>query len=213
VSDKKDRKHQFLLGAIYDMPIDLKVDYVSSTSRNFPSHATTPISDTFDIIQDSTIVLNLPVKFGVGFSYTFNDKLMLSAEFMRQNFSKGIGMLTTMDLNDYTSYRFGAEYIPVPMSNRERAQYFERIHYCIGGHYTNTYLNIANTPISDYGFSIGLSLPWRNQQKLYTYTLFNITYEYGVRGTTDHGLIRENYHVISLAFTLHDFWFMQAKYD
>jgi hypothetical protein len=43
--------------------------------------------------------------------------------------------------------------------------------------------------------------------------MFNLSYEYGVRGTNDHGLIKENYHVISLAFTLHDYWFLQSKYD
>jgi len=213
ISDKKERKHRFLLGVIYDLPMNMKVDFISSTSRNFPSHATTPISDTFNVILDSTILLNLPAKFGAGLSYSFDDKLLLTAEFTRQNFSKGIGMNTTMDLNDYTSYRFGLEYVPSPMSKRDRAKYYERIHYCIGGHYTNTYLNIANTPITDYGFSVGLSVPWRNAQKLYTYTMFNLSYEYGVRGTNDHGLIKENYHVISLAFTLHDYWFLQSKYD
>jgi long-subunit fatty acid transport protein len=213
IQDKKDRKHQIVFGAIYNVPVNINVDFNTSTFRNFPSHASNPILDTFNIVTDSTIQLNLPAKFGLGLLYNFNNKFMLSAEYTRQYFSKGIGMRNTMDLNDYTSYRFGAEFIPVPMSSRERARYFERMHYRVGGHYTNTYLKLDDTPIIDYGMSVGISLPWRNQQKLYTYTTFNLTYEYGVRGTTLNGLIKENYHMITLGVTLYDFWFMQPKYD
>jgi hypothetical protein len=211
--DNKDRKHQFILGAIYDIPINLNTNYSTSTFRVFPSDVNTPLKDTFNIVTDSTIRLKLPLKYGVGLSYSFNDVLMLSAEYSMQKFSDGIGMNNELDLADYTSYRFGAEYVPVPMSNRERASYFERMHYRIGGHITNTYLSINDHQINDYGVSLGVSLPWRNQQKLFTYTMFDITYEYGVRGTNDFGLIREKYHMLTVGVTLFDFWFLQPKYD
>jgi hypothetical protein len=213
LTDKKGRNHQFIFGAIYDIPVNVKINYSTSTFRNYPSHVERPLLDTFHIVSDSAIILALPAKFGIGLTYNFNDQFMLTAEYTNQQFSKGIEMLNTMDLRDYSSYRFGAEYVPVPMTSRERARYFERMHYRIGGHYTNSYLSINNTPITDYGVSIGLSFPWRNQQKLYTYTNFNISYEYGVRGTNNNGLIKENYHMFTLGITLFDFWFLQPKYD
>lgn len=213
-SDKKDQKHRLIVGAIYDLPVDINLKYNSLASRNFPSHASYPIPDTFNIVTDSTVRLKIPAKIGIGLSYTFNEKLMISAEYSEQSFSKGIGgMASISDLSDYSSFRFGADYVPVPMSSRERANYFERVHYCIGGHYTNTYISLKNTPIVDYGISIGVNMPLKNQQKLYTLSTFSLTYEYGVRGTTDNGLIKDNYHLITLGISLHDYWFMQPKYD
>jgi hypothetical protein len=214
ISDKKDRKHTLVLGIIYDLPIDLNLNYNSLTSRNFPSQVSNPIPDTFNIVRDSSVLLSLPAKFGFGLSYTFDERLMISAEYSKQSFSEGIGSLANnSELTDYSSIRFGADFIPVALSSRERANYFKRVHYCLGGHYTNTYLQLNNTPIIDYGISIGVNMPLRNQQKLYTNSTFCLTYEYGVRGTTDQGLIKENYHLVTLGITLHDYWFMKPKYD
>jgi hypothetical protein len=213
-SDQKDRKHQLILGAIYDLPVEIDLDYNSLSSRNFPSHVSNPLQDTFDIVSDSSVLLKLPAKFGVGISYSFNEKWMITAEYSKQAFSEGVGDMESINnLTDYSSIRFGADFIPVPLASKERANYFKRIHYSIGGHYTNTYISLNNTPVIDYGFSVGVNMPLRNQQKLYTYSTFCLTYEYGVRGTTDQGLIKENYHLITLGITLHDYWFMKPKYD
>jgi hypothetical protein len=136
-----------------------------------------------------------------------------------QNFSKGIGMgVDPKNLTDYSSLRFGVEYVPIPMSNRRRASYHERMHYRLGGHYTSSYIAISNDMVEnhqilDYGISIGVGLPWKNPQKLYTYTSFNLNYEFGIRGTRDNGLIKESYHILTVGITLHDFWFMKPKYD
>ena len=119
-------------------------------------------------------------------------------EYTKQSFSNGIGWPTSYDLVDYSSFRFGAEFIPVPVGSRTRAAYHKRMHYRLGGHLTNTYLSIDGQQISDYGISVGLGLPWRNSQRLYTNTAFNLTYEFGVRGTTNNGLVKENYHIITL---------------
>lgn len=213
--DKNDHKHTFVFGATYDLVSDIEIDYSAMTSRNFPSHVTNPIIDTFNIIADSKKILTLPGKLGLGLSYNYDEKLMLTMEYSKQKFSEGLGIFNSdvYDLVDYSSYRFGVEYVPTPMSSRTRAQYFERIHYRLGGHYSNSYLSMADQQIADYGISIGLGLPWRNSQRLYTPTAFNISYEYGVRGTTNNGLIKENYHVITFGVSLFDFWFLKAKYD
>ncbi len=212
-TSEKGHLHQFILGAIYDIETDIKINYESITNRNFPSHVANPIVDTFNIISDSTTYLKLPVKFGIGLTYNYDNRIFITAEYSRQNFSKGIGIQHLVDLGDYSSYRFGAEYIPKPMTDRTRAKYYQRMHYRLGAHYTNTYLILTEHQITDYGISIGVGLPWRNQQKLFTNTTFNLSYEFGKRGTTDFGLINEYYHIFTVGITLHDFWFLKPKYD
>jgi hypothetical protein len=214
-TDKNDRKHTIILGATYDFASNIKIEYNSMTSRNFPSHVANPVRDTFSIVSDSINYLKLPVKLGIGLSYNYNDRLMFTLEYTKQDFSGGLGLATYegLDLKEYSSFRFGAEYIPIPLSERTRARYYERMHYRLGGHYSNSYFALAGHDIVDYGMSIGVGLPWRNSQKLYTHTAFNISYEFGVRGTTENGLIKENYHIVTLGVTLFDFWFLKPKYD
>lgn len=211
--DKNDRKHRFIVGVTYDSKAKVKVELNTLSARYFiVSSNVYELIDTFNVI-DSIAYLTLPQKIGFGLSYVFNDRLAISAEFSKQNFTQGLGINRFNNLADYSSYRFGAEYIPVPISDRKRAKYFERMHYRVGGHFTNTYLSLDGKQITDYGVSVGLGFPWRNSQKLYTHTSFNLTYEYGVRGTTSNNLIKENYHIITIGITLHDFWFIKAKYD
>ncbi|MBN1953258.1 MAG: hypothetical protein JW801_18780 [Bacteroidales bacterium] len=213
-TDKKSRTHQFVLGAVYDMEQDISLDYGAMTSRNFPSRVNNPLMDTFNIIADSMTNLQMPQKLGFGLSYNFNNQLTLTGEYTLQNFSEKPGLgLDETPLADYSSLRFGAEFVPVPMSDRSRAEFYERIHYRIGGHYTKSYVLLNDHQILDYGLSLGVGLPWRNPQKLYTYTTFNLNYEFGFRGTLDDGLIRESYHRLTIGVMLHDFWFQKAKYD
>jgi hypothetical protein len=41
----------------------------------------------------------------------------------------------------------------------------------------------------------------------------NIGYEYGKRGTTNAGLIQENYSNITISLSLNDKWFLKRKID
>jgi hypothetical protein len=41
----------------------------------------------------------------------------------------------------------------------------------------------------------------------------NIGVEIGQKGTTDAGLLKENYTNIMLGFSLSDVWFIKRKYD
>jgi hypothetical protein len=215
-TDNSDRKHTVVVGLTYDTKVDIEVDFNGQANRAFirPISGYEPLEliDTFSH-GDSLAYLKLPDKIGFGISYNLNDKIIATAEYSRQNFSKGIGINKYQRMADYSSFRFGLEYNPAPLSDRQRASYIQRMHYRIGGHYTNTYLQFDGSQVRDYGVSAGLGFPWRNSQKLYSYTTFNISYEYGVRGTMDNIYLKENYHIITLGFILHDFWFNKSKYD
>ncbi len=207
-------KHTFIAGATFDGRTKIKVKQDILTTRNFKLVTPYPsLIDTFHVVTDSSGSFTMPMKLGLGFTYIYDNKVTVTAEYSRQDFTKSTINNEHENLSKYYSMRFGVEYTPSPLTNRERSSYIERMSYRIGAHYTNTYLNIGGTQIKDYGFSVGIGLPWRNPSKLYTYSSFNLSYEYGVRGTVQNGLIRENYHIITLGFTLHDFWFHKPKYD
>jgi hypothetical protein len=201
-------KHRLIAGITIDPKTKIKLKLNNLTSRTYYSYY-----DTLNIIEDSVGYLKIPAKIALGLTYIFDNKLLVTSDYTMQNFSKGSVFNSDNNLSDYSSFRFGIEYIPVPLTNFKRASYYKRIHYRLGTHYTNTYLSLAGQHLADYGFSAGIGLPWRNAKRQYTYTTFNIAYEYGIRGTTDNGLMKENYHFITIGLTFHDFWFMKPKYD
>jgi hypothetical protein len=78
----------------------------------------------------------------------------------------------------------------------------------LGYYHEDSPIAINNYLVADDGVSVGVGLPF-GQNK----TSINLAYNYGIRGTIDNGLIREEYHAIMLSMTLHDWWFIKRKYD
>jgi len=80
-----------------------------------------------------------------------------------------------------------------------------------GGHYRKNYLELRNTPINEYGVSVGMGViklfPKRPSSTI------NIAFEYVHRGTKENNLLNENYFRIHLGLTLTDIWFIKNQYD
>ena len=64
------------------------------------------------------------------------------------------------------------------------------------------------TSINDLGISFGLGLPLGNRL-----SNLNLGFEYGKKGTTDNGLLEENYFNVRLSLSLNDLWFKKRKID
>jgi len=86
--------------------------------------------------------------------------------------------------------------------------YLSKITYRGGFRYENTGLVINNVSILDRAVTFGLGLPLNG-----TFSNINIGFEYGKRGTTNAGLIEENYSNISFGFSFNDKWFQRRQYN
>ena len=75
-----------------------------------------------------------------------------------------------------------------------------------GLNYQQGYLKIKNQAIKDYGFTLGGSLPSRNNS-----TRYYLGLEFGQRGTTAADLIKESYININFNLTLQDIMFLKRK--
>ena len=65
---------------------------------------------------------------------------------------------------------------------------------------------LKNTDIKNYGITFGFGFPIDNQR-----TCVNLSCTLGKRGTTDNGLIEENYALFGINLTLYDFWFFKRQ--
>jgi long-subunit fatty acid transport protein len=161
-------------------------------------------SDTVDY-KDGREKTHLPMRYGAGVSINFKNKLLLSADYSSQKWSDFKSFNPFDELADSKSMNFGIQYTP---DERAIRNYWKRIGLRAGFYTSDTYIKVKGQQLQDYGVTFGLKLPFKGYK-----SAFQLSYEYGKRGTLNQGLIQENYHVINLGITLHDFWFIKTKYD
>ena len=145
----------------------------------------------------------MPLFFGAGVGYQYKN-VLFAADYETQFWSNSTFLGLKDSLSDMSRLSFGVEYIP----NARSIKYLSRVNYRAGIHTANTYLNLNGEQLKDYGISFGFGLPVKKG-----YSMINIAYEYGKRGTIQNNLIKENYSLLSLSISLHDIWFVKRKFD
>jgi len=86
--------------------------------------------------------------------------------------------------------------------------YLQRVTYRGGFKFENTGLVINNTAIKDKSVTLGFGLPISG-----TFSSMNLGIEYGSRGTTRNGLIKEDYFSINIGLLFNDKWFRKTLYN
>jgi hypothetical protein len=80
--------------------------------------------------------------------------------------------------------------------------------YRVGARYNNSYLNLYDTQISEYGISFGVGFPMKKSK-----TGIDLSVEIGRRGTTKNNLIQENFINFSLGVSIQEIWFYKRQYQ
>ncbi len=204
---KLGKNSNLVVGATLDNKTKLNGDFSSLILHNYLT------SDTLQKFENQNGTVTIPLRMGLGGTYTYKDKLMFAVDYISQDWSKARFFGNPDSLAKSTSLRFGIQYIPVALSEVKRASYWKRINFRAGGYYNNTYLEINGNHVKDYGITFGVGIPWRNEKNLLTKTSFNLAYQIGWKGSLNNGLVKESYQVFSVGLVLYDFWFIQRKYD
>lgn len=204
-------KNSYTLGLIYDNQSNLRARedkvLVSKLSGVFyeVDDGRMLVTDTSYNIQSKDEHIVFPAKYGIGFSFNHDNKLILGIDYSMQEWSKYQSLSKNDSLQNSQLFTFGIQYTP---NYKSISSYLERIDYRFGIRYYDTYLKLYDTDITDYSLSVGLGLPLKNRK-----SKLNISYEYGRRGTTINDLIQEDYHLVSFSLSLYDNWFQKSKID
>ena len=102
-------------------------------------------------------------------------------------------------------YSLGGFFIP---NYNSLTSYFSRIVYRGGVRMEETGLSLKGEAINEFGIAFGLGLP--AGQLL---SNINLGIEYGQRGTTDSGLIKENFFNAMISISLNDRWFIKRRFE
>lgn len=165
-----------------------------------------PPDNNFEF-ADSDVILPAQFTFGAGLGRT--NKWFVGAEYTSVqssnfNFNSGISN-QEFTYQDAAQYKVGGYYVP---QYNSLTGYFNRVVYRAGLRYEETGLVVNEERIDEFGISFGLGLPAGNN-----FSNINLGLEYGQRGTTSSGLIKENFFKFSISLSLNDKWFVQRRFD
>lgn len=151
----------------------------------------------------------LPSMFSTGIAAVYKNKYTFTADYSKQNWAnlryRGFGYSLV------NSERIGAGLQLSKNVDIRGGGSFEKSFLQIGGFYQNTYLNVSGQAIKDYGVTLGAGIQlFKNVDAAGKLALMG-NIEIGSRGTTNKGLVRENYTQFGLTLSYRDFWFTNVK--
>ena len=186
-------KNRITLGATYQLghTIDNDIYIVDMISTG----STVTSSDTV-----RSTPMSIPSGYGVGISYTYDQRLTFAADYSVQQYSTA--QFFGMKGADYHRASIGVEYIPEHITRK----LFRRARYRAGLHVATAHYQIGDQQgPTEYGASIGVGLPIMNGWG--SKSVVNISGQaVHVRPNTP-GMITENYLRLSIGLSLNETWF------
>lgn len=162
--------------------------------------------DTISYVADDSTRTFIPGTYGAGIAFGKINKFTAGLDFQYTKWSNskipgGAGYAA-----DTKTLRIGLEYIPEKFANYSL---LKRVEYRLGGHYGDSYLQINDQRIKEYGGSFGIGIPMRR-----TYSRTNIYFDYTRRSGSVPGSIHlEDYYTIGVSLNMVEAWFIKRKYD
>jgi hypothetical protein len=157
--------------------------------------------DTINL-ENSKEKYSIPMRYGVGIGFENSYKFRAGFDYERKTWHGANTFTNTLlKTRDAERLSFGLEYTPNKGYNSEL---WRSIFYRLGANYNKTYLVIDKIPINSYALVFGAGIPLRREL-----TLINVSVETGRIGTTQKGLIKENYVLMRIDFTLNEKWFIR----
>ena len=187
---------------------DITLGGVFSNEQKLNSTTTVTIVNIDSSLLRSNITTGnytLPTSYGLGLSITRNKKYTLVADYKFQNWSSQ--RTTTGDFFYQNSQRASLGF---EISNKKVVfnNLFETSFFQAGFYYNKSYLIVNGTSINDIGGTIGMGV---NSKRFPQSLALLVVLQYGVKGTAENNLIRENYANLSFIFSFRDFWFTHGR--
>ena len=187
------------LGAVYSPKLRLGTTVSNETSFR---------EDFSTVVEGDTMRnagFDLPDMYGVGLSFTRDNRMVLAADVSYRQWSKAQFYNREGDFNDQIRVGLGGEYIP----NAFTRAYLQRIRYRAGLHYGNSYVKVnGNGGYKEYGVTLGVGLPMLDNR-----SFINASLEYIKVAPERKGLIDEQYLRLTVSYTFNEYWFFKRKID
>lgn len=197
----------FQIGVTYNPKqfIDGQSEKIAYTYLYNSSKSLEEIKDTIAIETSSKGKVTLPTAIGAGLMFGSNKRWFAIADVNWQKWSEFDYLGNNPGMKNNLRVSVGGQFRPSPF---DMGKYYERINYRAGFRFEQSYLEIQNTRINDFGLSVGVGLPMKKSR-----STINIALEIGTQGTTNNGLIKENYFKLTIGSALQERWFQKRRFN
>ena len=164
----------------------------------------------------------MPYNYSVGFTVGNENWWLVGADFKYTGWSQFRNYQSALPTGDNWSYgdswRASVGFGIVPDYD-SRKNYFSRVQYKIGGYYEQNELEYHATPggpgtyLTDYGATVGLSLPVVISGLYREAAHFHFAADIGTYTPGVKDLITTTYYRFNFGFTLSNVWFVKRKFD
>ena len=203
---KLAREDDFLaIGATLTLPANLNGTRVRTIDTN------AEVADTLGGEIDG--FADLPLSLGLGVAYHPSARWSMLVDFRYEPWTQfdsdfdfpGFTPNGPNSLDDRIRISGGIEFLP---AGRDLlAPYFQRVFYRLGAYYDQSYITPdAAVNLRTIGVTGGVSLP-----TLIPSTRLELNFEYGRRGTTDRGLVRDQFFKVGANINFGERWFAKRK--
>jgi len=202
-------KVKITLGYTFNLNNSLNTVYNAVAYNYRVSSGAEFIVDTVFYKVDEPAKVTLPFEQGFGIGFKKGEKLNVVADYAITNWQNFKYLDNISNLKQNQRFAIGANYVPEKYALGS-GSFVRRINYRLGLNYQTGYIETNNTRIQSYSLSAGVGIPvgvGRNS------SMVHIGGQYGKMGTTQNGLIQENFWRLNLGFTFSDKWFQKYRYD
>lgn len=153
----------------------------------------------------AAVSVNYKHKYGAGIQFTHRNM---------SNFASDFRLISVAQFTASNQINMGFWYKPSASADYIAANSFKNGIYKIGFRYQTLGLLINNTEITEMAVSTGVNIPLVSSGSL---SSINFGIEFGLRGTTDQGLVQERFAQLKFGVAITpskgDRWFVKRKYD
>lgn len=201
---------RFQMGALYSTALGKKWDF--SLGGKFIPQTKMVSERTLTVTENETVIVNdeflkndrfdLPNTYAAGIAFKHNKKTSFAVDYTYEDWSS-----LNIKENGWRLISSNRLSAGVEFSKQQKIlnQSVERRFFQLGAFINNSYLQIRNKPINEFGFTAGMGGAI-NSNLLYT-----LSAEVGQRGTTQAKLIKENYVQLTIGFSFRDFLFSKGR--
>jgi hypothetical protein len=160
--------------------------------------------DSVTIRSKETVgIFTIPPSYGAGISITHNKKLTFLADYRFQSWGD---LRSNTDNFTYQDSRRASVGFELSRIKTVYNSIYETSFFQGGLYYNRSYLLINGEPIEDMGVTLGLGINAKHSP-----LSLNVMLQYGIKGTTNNNLVKENYVGASFIFSYRDFWYTKGR--
>ncbi len=189
-----DYNHKFSFGGIVNFPTKLNGNQTKTVIIN---------GTLFEEIEDNLEAFKLPLEIGFGVHAKLNERLFFNLDYKKSLWEETNQSDLIGDFVDQDFIGIGVEYTP----KKRGLKYWEKIQYRAGYNFDNGNLAISDNRVDNYAITFGAGFPVGRGHN----SILNFGYSIGQKGRVSNGLIQENYHLLTLNFSLGSIWFKKRK--